>query len=109
MDRLFVYGSLQPGGPNAHILETLHGDWQPASIRGRLVNDGWGSSIGFPGLIIDSDADEIPGHVLRSADLASNWARLDAFEGDEYRRITTQVSLDNGDSVLAQVYVLRTN
>ena len=30
--RLFVYGSLQPGGPNEHVLAETGGDWQPGVI-----------------------------------------------------------------------------
>jgi gamma-glutamylcyclotransferase (GGCT)/AIG2-like uncharacterized protein YtfP len=106
--RLFVYGSLQPGGPNEHVLQPLDGDWIPGSIRGRLLESGWGSALGFPGLVIDDSADLIWGHVIASPGLADLWTELDAFEGTEYARVTASVTLQSGEQVQAQVYVLAT-
>ena len=105
---LFVYGSLQPGGPNEHVLQSLDGDWMPGFIRGRLVESGWGSALGFPGLVIDDSADLIKGHVIASPGLVDMWAELDAFEGAEYARVTASVTLQSGAQVQAQVYVLAT-
>jgi gamma-glutamylcyclotransferase (GGCT)/AIG2-like uncharacterized protein YtfP len=47
--------------------------------------------------ILDPLAESVEIFVFESADLPSHWARLDAFEGDEYRRVTTQVSTDEGE------------
>lgn len=107
MERLFIYGSLQPGGPNEHELADVEGSWEPASHTGRLVEAGWGASMGFPGLVLDEDGDKIPGHVLSSTDLCDVWPRLDAFEGEEYERITAVVTLESGERVRASVYALR--
>ncbi len=107
MERLFIYGSLQPGGPNEHVLADLEGNWEPATLHGRLVNAGWGASIGFPGLVLDDEGNEIRGHVLSSTQLDSMWARLDEFEGDEYERVTAIVTLESGERVEASVYALR--
>ncbi len=106
-DRLFVYGSLQPGGPNEHVLVGVGGDWQPAVIRGRLVESGWGASIGYPGLVVDAAGDEVRGHLLTSTSLAAHWARLDEFEGEEYVRVMSTVTLGDGERVPCHVYVLR--
>jgi gamma-glutamylcyclotransferase (GGCT)/AIG2-like uncharacterized protein YtfP len=43
--------------------------------------------------------------VFESADLPQHWARLDAFEGDGYRRETARVSTTNGE-LDACIYVL---
>ena len=107
MPRLFVYGSLQPGGSHAHVLAGLAGRWEKATIRGRLAQSGWGAHIGYPALILDDQAGEIPGHVLSSEDLAAKWADLDAFEGDDYRRVLAPITLATGEEVEANVYVLR--
>ena len=107
MERLFIYGSLQPGGPNEHILAGLDGDWQSGIVRGRLVEAGWGASMGYPGLVIDEDGGEVHGHVLASRELTAIWPTLDEFEGAEYERVTAQVTLRTGDRVTASVYVLR--
>ncbi len=105
-ERLFVYGSLQPGGPNEHVLAAIGGCWQQGTIRGRLVEAGWGAALGYPALVLDAAGGPIEGQVFSSADLAAHWAKLDRFEGREYVRVITRVALGNGESVDANVYVL---
>ena len=108
MDRLFIYGSLQPGGPNEHVLASIEGEWEPAVIRGKLVYAGWGAALGYPGLVIDADGTDIRGYVLSSSHLGSKWAELDELEGSEYERSIAFVALADGKEVQAHVYVLRT-
>ncbi len=105
--RLFVYGSLQPGAANAHVLAPLGGNWEPAVVRGRLEQTGWGAAIGFPGLVLDESAEDVAGQVLSSPGLADKWDELDAFEGSEYERVIVPVARARGDVVDAFVYVLR--
>ncbi|MEO0887231.1 MAG: gamma-glutamylcyclotransferase family protein [Cyanobacteria bacterium J06648_10] len=106
MERLFVYGTLQPGGPNEHVLTDIGGTWEPGVIKGNLVKVGWGAEMGYPGLVIDEEGDEISGYVFVSSNLGASWADLDAFEGDEYERVMTTVTLQNGERVEAYVYAL---
>ena len=106
-ERLFVYGSLQPGGPNAHVLAAVEGDWEPGSVRGRLVDEGWGSRLGFPALRLDPAGERVHGQVLTSRQLGDRWSELDAFEGEEYARAVASVTLERGGDVEAFVYVLR--
>lgn len=103
--RLFVYGSLQPGKANAHMLDPAPGTWRAARVRGVLHDNGWGAQLGFPVLELDADGDEVAGHVLESAALTGLWPILDAFEGDDYRRVQTDVTLVNGGRQSAWVYV----
>ena len=84
MERVFIYGSLQPGGPNEHILAAIGGEWEPAAIKGRLIEAGWGASMGYPGLVIDESGNDVHGHVFTSSNLSAKWAYLDEFEGEEY-------------------------
>lgn len=107
MQRLFVYGSLGPGRPNEHLMQKIGGQWQAASLRGRLLEKGWGAGMGFPGLAIDADGEEIHGHVFVSDRPAEHWPALDEFEGTEYRRVATRVTLADGAQVDAYVYALR--
>ena len=107
MQRLFVYGSLQPGGPNAHVLGRLSGRWAPGALRGSLVQAGWGADLGYPGLVLDEVGDEIHGYVFSSVELEAEWERLDTFEGDGYERVLASVRLADGEHVRANVYVLR--
>ncbi|MEM7796482.1 MAG: gamma-glutamylcyclotransferase family protein [Cyanobacteria bacterium P01_C01_bin.118] len=107
MERLFVYGTLQPGCPNEHVLTTIGGEWQPAVIKGNLIEAGWGADMGYPGLVLDENGNDIHGHVFISSNLSDKWDYLDEFEGKEYERIVTSVAFLNGENVQAHVYVLQ--
>lgn len=108
MQRLFVYGTLAPGRPNQHVLAHVPGTWEPATVKGDLVERGWGAAAGFPALVLGSDGDEVAGFVLASESLADEWARLDEFEGDGYDRVLAPVALSSGEVVDAWLYVDRT-
>jgi gamma-glutamylcyclotransferase (GGCT)/AIG2-like uncharacterized protein YtfP len=103
--RLASYGTLAPGKLNNHQLDGLEGQWHPGTVRGRLYDSGWGSALGFPGLVLDSESFEIPVCVFESEDLPDHWERLDTFEGEGYRRVVASV-LVNGQTVEAYVYAL---
>ena len=107
MERLFVYGTLQPGGPNEHVLNEIGGDWSPAVVTGRLLEAGWGAGMGYPGLVLDPSGETIPGHVFTSDRLTDHWDELDEFEGAEYQRTLAWVRLNNAEEVEAYIYVLR--
>lgn len=105
--RLFVYGSLAPGRPNAHVLAKVPGTWEPATVRGVLRQEGWGAAIGYPGIVVDEHGEEVAGLVFCSEELGSHWARLDRFEGEGYQRVPVSARLEDGSVVQAQVYALR--
>lgn len=106
-NQLFVYGTLGPGRPNAHILEALDGQWSEAYVIGRLVDAGWGAKAGFPALVLDGDGEKIAGYLFKSDSLPENWSMLDAFEGDEYERVSVEVTVPSSGAEIAQVYVLK--
>lgn len=109
----FVYGTLAPGRPNDHILADVTGTWTPATVSGTLLEQGWGAAHGYPGIVLagsDSavEAGEVEGLVLSSEELADHWDRLDEFEGAEYQRVTVRARFEDGSTVPAQIYALRT-
>ena len=106
-ERLFVYGTLAPGRPNAHLLGSVPGNWERATVRGKLFPQGWGAAAGYPGLVLDERGDEIAGFVLTSDELAQHWERLDEFEGDGYERVATEAKLPDDSVVPAYIYQLR--
>ena len=106
MERLFVYGTLAPGRTNHHVVQPLGGTWQAGYVRGRLIEEGWGASLGFPALIPDDQGERIHGYVLSSDALKAHWGQLDAFEGPGYQRVNIEVALDDNKHVTAQVYKL---
>jgi gamma-glutamylcyclotransferase (GGCT)/AIG2-like uncharacterized protein YtfP len=104
--RLAVYGSLAPGERNHDLLAHLAGTWFAGTVRGRLRDRGWGAGVGFPGLIPDEKGPEVAVTVLESADLAGLLPALDAFEGEEYRRVEIDVTVDDGRRLRAWIYAL---
>lgn len=104
--RLAVYGTLAPGRANHWKLASLRGHWFAGAIRGRRVAAGWGNDHGFPAVQLAVDGDEIAVDVFESDDLAGYWSDLDAFEGDEYARVVTEVATAAGP-VNAHIYVLK--
>ena len=82
--RLATYGTLAPGRPNHHQLADLRGHWQ--------TDQGWGAALGYPGLLLGDQEDEVAVQPSESADLPAHWARLDAFEGEGYRRVPVEVT-----------------
>jgi len=107
--RLFVYGTLAPGRPNEHVLADVPGEWQPATVNGTLLEQGWGAAAGYPGIVLDEHGGEVEGFLLSSKSLAKHWARLDEFEGEGYERVLTTVKLRDGTIVNAYIYKLREN
>jgi gamma-glutamylcyclotransferase (GGCT)/AIG2-like uncharacterized protein YtfP len=108
--RLFAYGTLAPGRPNAHVLANVPGTWEPATTTGRLVQDGGGAALGYPALVVDHDTTEVvSGMLLTSSDLDAHWDALDEFEGIAYQRVTVTVVTAHGDERAAQTYVLRSS
>jgi gamma-glutamylcyclotransferase (GGCT)/AIG2-like uncharacterized protein YtfP len=103
--RLATYGSLGPGRTNHHHLADLRGRWLKGTVRGRLVAEGWGAALGFPGLVLEENGPVVAVDLFESPELAAQWARLDAFEGAGYRRVVTAVETPEGQ-VEASIYVL---
>ena len=103
--RLAVYGSLAPGRPNHQQLHGLSGRWIKGTVLGRLLQEGWGAELGYPGIVLNSDGPAVDVLLFESSGLPDHWARLDEFEGSGYRRMVTTVSTAEGD-LLASIYVL---
>ena len=105
--RLFVYGTLAPGRPNEHVLADVPGTWAPATVKGTLLQEGWGAVVGYPGIVLDELGGEVHGFIFSSEALSAHWARLDAFEGDGYERVVTSAELGDGTVVKAHIYALK--
>ena len=106
MQRLFVYGTLAPGRANHKILGSISGLWETATLRGTLLQEGWGVAMGCPGILPTEDGDEIKGFVFSSAHLVDHWPRLDEFEGEGYERVSVTVRVNGTHDVEAYVYAL---
>lgn len=104
--RLFVYGTLAPGRPNEHVLAGIPGEWESATVTGRLLQKGWGAAVGYPGIVLDERGGEVQGLLFTSESLDKHWARLDEFEGDGYERVLTSAKRQDGTTVEAYIYRL---
>lgn len=102
--RLATYGSLAPGQVNHHELAGLSGEWHTGTVRGTLVEKGWGADLGYPALTLSDRGEAIAVHLFVSPDLPAHWPRLDAFEGEGYRRVAASVETAEGP-VEAWIYV----
>ncbi|MFI9010482.1 gamma-glutamylcyclotransferase [Actinosynnema sp. NPDC053489] len=89
-DRVFVYGTLQPGMPAWPLVERfVSGGPARASLPGTLHDTGRGYPAFRPG-----GAGAVPGYVLRVERPEEALPALDEYEGDEYRRV--RVTLADG-------------
>ncbi len=89
-DRVFVYGTLQPGGSAWSLARPwCVGEPEPARLPSTLYDTG----LGWPALRL-SGANEVPGWLLRLRAPAAALAVLDEYEGTEYRRV--RVALADG-------------
>lgn len=107
MQSLFVYGTLRPNQPNAHVMERIGGHWKAGYIRGHLKQRGWGAQLGSPGVQLSTAGETVQGYVFFSENLHQYWDELDAFEGEEYQRVPVQVYLEEGGTLESLVYALK--
>ena len=107
IEHLFVYGTLAPGQPNEHVLGDIEGSWETATVTGTLRHEGWGAEMGYPGIDLDEDGDEIRGFLFSSEKLSDYWADLDKFEGRAYERVLTVVKLTGNRTENAFIYALK--
>ena len=75
--------------------------------RGKLINKGWGAKHGSPGIILDIEAQEVEGFVFTSDNLSKNIGFLDKFEGAEYKRVITEVRLEDNAIINSYIYQLQ--
>lgn len=98
----FTYGSLMWADIMARVCGREFAS-EPASLADHARHPVRGQD--YPGLR-PAPGGVVPGRLYRDVD-AEAWARLDAFEGEEYERAEVQVALADGRVVPAQVYRFR--
>jgi len=77
------------------------------TVEGHLEKRGWGAGRGYPGLRLVTGGPSVRVQVLTSGLLPDAWGTIDAFEGEDYRRVLAAVRLDGGDVTVANIYELR--
>lgn len=105
---LAVYGSLAPGGPSHDEVSHLTGEWHSGySVRGELLQSGWGADLGYPALRWLPTGGEVAVHLFVSPLLPQHWTRLDMFEGPDYLRILVPVHRSGQVATVANLYSAR--
>jgi len=98
-DQLFVYGTLRHGQPARAMIAPYLVRWEPATTAGVLV--------AFPDYPAMTDG---PGRILGERvwlrETAAAFARLDDYEGAEYRRVMRALRTPDGLEARAWCYVL---
>lgn len=114
---LAVYGTLGPGRENHAVLADIGGSWRDGFfVEGVFSPHGWGTTSGFPAFkwisantpVAEPERSgraklpvvRLSVWVLHATDLPRHWARLDEFEGEEYRRVLVPVVNAAGETVL---------
>jgi len=105
---LIIYGTLAPGRSNHAQVAHLKGVWEQGIVRGKLIPIGWGASQGYNGFLHarKEEQEVISAFVLLSDELVKNWPALDAFEGNEYRRMLAKYELNNGVVGVGFIYAI---
>lgn len=98
----FTYGSLMWADIMARVCGREFAS-EPASLADHRCHPVRGQD--YPGLLA-APGGLVQGRLYRDVDAAA-WARLDAFEGDDYERVEVQVALGDGRTLPAQVYRFR--
>jgi gamma-glutamylcyclotransferase (GGCT)/AIG2-like uncharacterized protein YtfP len=107
---LFVYGTLRPGRAPAEIaaIVNLIMPVGEATVRARLHDLG-----AYPGIVLDANADNVPGVLLALPADPDILAQLDAYEGfipahpeiSLFRRVKTTATRTNGEPAECWVYI----
>jgi len=98
---LFVYGTLMAGEPAHPMFAAAVERSAPARLPGAVLHD-----LGaYPAAVAGMGDVHGEVHWLDGAAFDAIIARLDAYEGEEYRRVRCPVWLDGGAPVDAWVYL----
>jgi gamma-glutamylcyclotransferase (GGCT)/AIG2-like uncharacterized protein YtfP len=87
--RLAVYGSLKPGGSNAHQLTGIEGDWHIGTVHGFVEQP-----EEYLEFTWDVSAPLVSVMVFSAPRLSEHFDRLDDFEGPAYQRTLVPVDID---------------
>ncbi len=105
--RLATYGTLRIGHVGHDVVAPVGGHWSEGFVRGWYSPDGFGRTLGFPGVILDPDGELIAVSVLHAAALDQWWPVVDDYEGPCYERVVTDVVDEQGTVIVAaQIYVV---
>ena len=100
-------GLFQKGKQHEDLLKDLNGTWKKGYVFGKLINIGFGSDYGYPGLKLEKGGSKIFGMVFQSKNLEKKLLKIDEFEGENYKRIISKIFLDDSSEIMAYLYELK--
>lgn len=106
---LAVYGTLAPGETNHWVVRGIKGNWAEGTVRGYTFEITWGPVEGYLGFLADEDGNTVSVQVLESDELEKHWHTIDDFEGDGYERRVHSVTMADGRTIDAWIYVALTH
>ena len=99
-----MYGSLAEGESNHWVIEHIKGIWYPATIKGKIIDNGWSIRKGYP-QYVPSKHEMMNVLVFVSEELHLYWKDIDEFEGEEYyERILIPYVLEAGTTHNGYIY-----
>ena len=107
-------GVLEPGAKIDHRRSSGSGSFHQGegtrgTVSGWVFEITWGPAQGDEGFIPDPDGATVDVAVLVSSELGRRWREIDDFEGPGYERTVVEVTLDDGSTCAAQIYVVLTD
>ena len=102
VDRLFVYATLRQGQTAHSLIANQIARSARASTTGAI----YAFPMGYAGFVEAAPDHRVIGEVLWLTELPATFGLLDAYEGEEFARVITQVTLDTGELVWSWIYVL---
>lgn len=109
INRLFVYGTLQPEQKNHYILKNVGGEFVKATLFGYQFNKKWELKTTYPGLTKSSTFNKVEGYLFTSKNLSHYLPVIDAFETNAYVREIVSITLNNNSKVDAYVYLINSD
>lgn len=103
LDRLFVYGTMRQGQTARSLVANSIVRCEQASAKGAI----FAFPMGYPGFSDQGDGRVIGECLwLSTAELPATFGLLDAYEGEDFARVITQIKLASGVEQWAWIYTL---
>jgi gamma-glutamylcyclotransferase (GGCT)/AIG2-like uncharacterized protein YtfP len=102
LDRLFVYGTMRSGQTARSLVANSITRTEPGHVAGKI----YAFPMGYPGFSESDGTGRVVGEVLWLTEIPATFGLLDAYEGQDFARVISQVTLLSGEVIWAWLYTL---
>lgn len=102
LDRLFVYGTMRAGQTARSLVANSIMRTTKATTTGKI----YAFPMGYPGFTEGDGRGLVVGEILWLTELPATFGLLDAYEGEDFARVITQVTTEDGEEVWTWIYTL---